>query len=49
VACAIAKTQLYSSHYFETSWDVSFCIGRGDDAKQRGFYLIMRWDLSRQI
>ena len=41
VACAIAETQLYSSHYFETALDLSFCIRRGDDAKQPGFYLIM--------
>jgi hypothetical protein len=41
VAYAIAEKQLYSSHYFETALDLSFCIRRGDDAKQPGFYLIM--------
>jgi hypothetical protein len=41
VAYAIAEKQLYSSHYFETALDLSFCIRRGDDAKQLGFYLIM--------
>jgi hypothetical protein len=41
VACAIAEKQLYSSHYFETALDLSFCIRGGDDAKQPGFYLIM--------
>ncbi len=40
VACAIAEKQLYSSHYFETALDLSFCV-RGDDPKQPGFYLIM--------
>ena len=40
VAYAIAEKQLYSSHYFETALDLSFCI-RGDDPKQPGFYLIM--------
>jgi len=39
VAYAIAEKQLYSSHYFETALDLSFCI-RGSD-KQPGFYLIM--------
>jgi len=40
VAYAIAEKQLYSSHYFETALDLSFCI-RGDGPKQSGFYLIM--------
>jgi hypothetical protein len=41
VACAIAEKQLYSSHYFETALDLSFCV-RGDDAVAHpGFYLIM--------
>jgi hypothetical protein len=46
VAYAVAEKQLYSSHYFETALDLSFCI-RGDDnpkpgdPKQSGFYLIM--------
>jgi hypothetical protein len=38
-AYAIAEKQLYSSHYFETALDLTFCI-RGDDPSQRGFYLI---------
>jgi hypothetical protein len=41
VAYAIAEKQLYSSHYFETALDLSFCIRGDDDAKQPGFYLIM--------
>jgi hypothetical protein len=39
VACAIAEKQLYSSHYFQTALDMSFCV-RGND-QQSGFYLIM--------
>ena len=41
VACAIAEKQLYSSHYFETALDLSFCVRGSDDPKQPGFYLIM--------
>jgi hypothetical protein len=41
LAYAIAEKQLYSSHYFETALDLSFCIRGGDDPKQSGFYLIM--------
>jgi hypothetical protein len=41
MAYAIAEKQLYSSHYFETALDLSFCIRGGDDPKQPGFYLIM--------
>jgi hypothetical protein len=41
VAYAIAEKQLYSSHYFETALDLSFCIRGSDDSKQSGFYLIM--------
>ena len=41
VAYAIAEKQLYSSHYFETALDLSFCIRGSDDSKKRGFYLIM--------
>jgi len=40
IACAIAKKQLYSSHYFETAVDLSICVREGDDPKQPGFYLI---------
>jgi hypothetical protein len=38
-AYLIAEKQLYSSHYFETALDLTFCI-RGDDSQQAGFYLI---------
>jgi hypothetical protein len=41
MAYAIAEKQLYSSHYFETALDLSFCIRGSDDSKQPGFYLIM--------
>ena len=41
IAYAIAEKQLYSSHYFETALDLSFCVRGADDAKQPGFYLIM--------
>ncbi|MGD0012316.1 MAG: hypothetical protein ABSE93_27725 [Terriglobia bacterium] len=40
IACAIAKKQLYSSHYFRTALDLSICVREGDDPKQPGFYLI---------
>jgi hypothetical protein len=40
VACAIAKKQLYSSHYFRTTLDLSICAPEGNDPKQPGFYLI---------
>jgi hypothetical protein len=39
-AYAIAEKQLYSSHYFETALDLTFCIRGTDDPKQPGFYLI---------
>lgn len=38
-ACAVAEKQLYSSHYFETALDLTFCI-EGSNPKQPGFYLI---------
>jgi hypothetical protein len=41
VAYAIAEKQLYSSHYFETALDLSFCVRASDDPKRPGFYLIM--------
>jgi hypothetical protein len=41
IAYAIAQKQLYSSHYFETALDLSFCVRGSDDPKQPGFYLIM--------
>jgi hypothetical protein len=40
-AYAIAEKQLYSSHYFETALDLSFCIPGRDDSTRPGFYLIM--------
>jgi hypothetical protein len=40
VAYAVAEKQLYSSHYFETALDLSFCIRSADDPKP-GFFLIM--------
>ncbi len=39
-AYAIAEKQLYSSHYFQTALDLTFCIRGSQDAKQPGFYLI---------
>jgi len=41
LAYAIAEKQLYSSHYFETALDLSFCIRGSDDPADSGFYLIM--------
>ena len=38
-AYTIAEKQLYSSHYFETAMDLTFCV-RSDDSSQPGFYLI---------
>jgi len=40
IACAIARKQLYSSHYFETALDLSICVRESDDPKRPGFYLI---------
>jgi hypothetical protein len=39
-ACAIAEKQLYSSHYFETALDLTFCVPDPDNPEQPGFYLI---------
>ena len=39
-AYAIAEKQLYSSHYFETALDLSFCIRDGNDPTKPGFYLV---------
>jgi hypothetical protein len=41
VAYAFAEKQLYSSHYFETALDLSFCVRGSDDPKKPGFYLIV--------
>ena len=38
---AIAEKQLYSSHYFETALDLTFCIPETTNLDQPGFYLIM--------
>jgi len=40
-AYAIAEKQLYSSHYFETALDLTFCVSDNSDPKNPGFYLIM--------
>jgi hypothetical protein len=37
----VAEKQLYSSHYFETALDLTFCIPEPADSLGRGFYLIM--------
>jgi hypothetical protein len=37
----VAEKQLYSSHYFETALDLTFCVPDTADPKQLGFYLIM--------
>ncbi len=39
-AYVIAEKQLYSSHYFETALDLTFCIRGSDDPKQTGFFLV---------
>ena len=36
LAYAIAEKQLYSSHYFETALDLSFCVRGSDDPKLPG-------------
>ena len=41
IAYAVAEKQLYSSHYFETALDLSFCVRAGEGASEPGFYLIM--------
>ena len=40
VVFAVAEKQLYSSHYFETALDLSFCVRAGDAGGEPGFYLI---------
>ena len=40
VVYAVAEKQLYSSHYFETALDLSFCVREDDTASEPGFYLI---------
>ena len=38
-AYVIAEKQFYASHYFETTLDLTYCIGT-DDPKQTGFFLV---------
>jgi len=40
-AYTIVEKQLYSSHYFETALDLTYCVVDTTDPKQPGFYLIM--------
>jgi hypothetical protein len=39
-AYVIGEKQLYSSHYFETALDLTFCIRGSENAKEKGFYLM---------
>jgi hypothetical protein len=39
-AVAIAEKQLYSSHYFETALDLTFCVRDDRDPTRPGFFLI---------
>jgi hypothetical protein len=39
-AYAIAEKQLYSSHYFRTALDLTFCIRNRDEPSRPGFYLV---------
>jgi hypothetical protein len=39
-AYIIAEKQLYSSHYFETALDLTYCISGSDNPKELGFYLV---------
>jgi hypothetical protein len=43
------EKQLYSSHYFETALDLTFCIRENVSSKQPGFYLIMAMARSRLV
>ncbi len=40
IAYAIAEKQLWSSHYFESALDMTFCV-RSSDKTKPGFYLLM--------
>jgi len=40
-AYVIAEKQLYSSHYFETALDLTFCVRGSDNTQKNGFYMIM--------
>src|SRR5581483_3568100 len=48
VLYAVAEKQLYSSHYFETALDLSFCVRAGEKTGEPSFYLIKVWVLSRR-
>ncbi len=39
-AYAIAEKQLYSSHYFETALDLTYCINASGNPNQSGFFLV---------
>jgi hypothetical protein len=39
-AYTIAEKQLYSSHYFQTALDLTFCFRGSEDPKKLGFYLV---------
>ena len=39
-AYVIAEKQLYSSHYFATALDLTFCMRDSQDPKKPGFYLL---------
>jgi hypothetical protein len=41
VAYALAEKQLYSSHYFDTALNLSFCVRDRAPSNHPGFYLIM--------
>jgi hypothetical protein len=41
VACAAAEKQIYSSHYFDTALDLSFCVRDHGNPSRPGFYLIV--------
>jgi hypothetical protein len=41
IAYATAEKQLYSSHYFETALDLSFCVRGSSDPTHPGFYLVV--------
>ena len=39
-AYTIAEKQIYSSHYFETALDLTYCISGNDNPKEPGFFLV---------
>jgi hypothetical protein len=48
VIYAVAEKQLYSSHYFDTALDLSFCIRDRAAASPQGFYLVMAMGTEQQ-